>query len=75
MNLLRVIEDFREELAYLDEAIIALVKLAHKRARKKGRPPLWTRPSVIAETQNLNGRNGPGSKGRRRDAGSGSAAS
>jgi hypothetical protein len=68
-NLLKMIEEFREELACLDEVIIAIAKLTHKRAPKRGRPPLWTTPT---EAKKLDGRNG--SNGRRHAA-SASAAS
>jgi len=72
MNLAQMIKDLREEKACLDEVIISLVRLAQKREPKRGRPPLWMRPTLITEPKKLNRRNG--SNGRRHSA-SASAAS
>jgi hypothetical protein len=58
MNLDQMIDDFREERAYIDEVIIGLTKLAQKRAPKRGRPPSWSRPTDITEPKKLDGRKG-----------------
>jgi hypothetical protein len=41
MNIVQVIGDLREYRAQIDQAIMALEKLARERGKKRGRPPKW----------------------------------
>jgi hypothetical protein len=41
MNLNKVIEELKTELACLDEALVVLDRLARGRVKRRGRPPLY----------------------------------
>ena len=67
MDLRQIIADLSEERACLDEVLIGLEKLAHKRTPRRGRPPSWLRPAVMTEPKKLAGLNGA-TNGRRHPA-------
>jgi hypothetical protein len=58
MDIQQMIADLREERAYIDEALIALEKLAHTRTPRRGRPPSWLRLTALTKPTNLDGLNG-----------------
>jgi hypothetical protein len=75
MDIQKMIAELTEERACLDDALIGLEKLAQKRTPRRGRPPKWLRPTVIAETRKVNGGlNGNGATNGRRHAASISSA-
>ena len=41
MNLIKMIEELRQERRSLDEVLMALENLAAGRGRRRGRPPAW----------------------------------
>jgi hypothetical protein len=55
MDIQKMIAELTEERACIDDALIGLEKLAQKRTPRRGRPPKWLRPMVIAESKKLNG--------------------
>jgi hypothetical protein len=58
MNILKIIEEFREERACLDEVLIGLEKLALKRTPRRGRPPAWSKVTRLTAPNNGNGQDG-----------------
>lgn len=57
MNILKIIEDLREERACLDEVLMGLEKLALKRTPRRGRPPKWRRVTSLTASKASNGLN------------------
>jgi hypothetical protein len=57
MNILKIIEELREERACLDEVLIGLEKLALTRKPRRGRPPAWSRVSSLIASKSSNGLN------------------
>jgi hypothetical protein len=47
VNILRIIAELREERARLDEAILALEKVALQQKPRRGRPAAWTREGAL----------------------------
>jgi hypothetical protein len=41
MDVTRILAELRQEREQIDEAILSLERLAHGRARRRGRPPAW----------------------------------
>jgi len=48
MDIQVMIVELREERACLDEALMGLERLAQKQRPRRGRPPKWLKPMVIA---------------------------
>jgi hypothetical protein len=55
MDIQGMIVELREERACLDEALMGLERLAQKQKPRRGRPPKWLKPMVIAASKKLNG--------------------
>jgi hypothetical protein len=51
MDILSIIAELREERTLLDEAILALEKIALQQKPRRGRPPAGTRESAFARPQ------------------------
>jgi hypothetical protein len=58
MNILKMIEELREERVCLDEVLISLEKLALKRTPRRGRPPAWSKMTSLTASKSSNGLNG-----------------
>jgi hypothetical protein len=65
MNILKIIEELREERACLDEVLISLEKLSLKRTPRRGRPPAWSKvasltvsKTSVTASKSSNGLNG-----------------
>lgn len=41
MDVAKILGEMRQERAQIEEAILALERLARARGRKRGRPPAW----------------------------------
>jgi hypothetical protein len=41
MDVLKMLAELRQELAYVEEAILALERLALGHGKRRGRPPAW----------------------------------
>ena len=41
MNINKMLEDMRAERGMVDEAILALERLANRSGKRRGRPPKW----------------------------------
>jgi hypothetical protein len=61
MDILKMLSDLRQEREQIDEAIIALERLARGLGKRRGRPPAW-----MAAQKNSPKRRGrpPGSKNK-----------
>jgi hypothetical protein len=61
MDVSRMISDLRQERVQIDEAIVALERLAQGHGKRRGRPPAW-----MSAQKNLPKRRGrpPGSKNK-----------
>lgn len=57
MNLPKILEELREELALLDELLIGFDKLALKRGPSRGRPPAWSKVAGATAPKSGNGPN------------------
>jgi len=51
MDILRIIAELREERTRIDEAIVALEKIALQQKPRRGRPPGWTREHTLASQE------------------------
>jgi hypothetical protein len=47
VNILKIIEELREERACLDEVLVGLEKLSLKRMPRRGRRPAWSRVTSL----------------------------
>ena len=61
MDILRMIIELREQRAQMDQAILALERLAQGQRRRRGRPPIWM--TAAKDTPKRRGRP-PGSKNK-----------
>ena len=41
MDVIKMLEELRNEREAIEEAIVTLERLAHGRGRRRGRPPAW----------------------------------
>jgi len=67
MDILKMLAELRQELATVDEAILALERLAGGRGRRPGRPPAWMKAATVSAPKRR-GRP-PGSKNKPKPAG------
>jgi hypothetical protein len=58
MNILKIIEELREERACIDEVLMGLERLSLKRTPRRGRPPAWSRVTSLTASKSSNGLNG-----------------
>jgi hypothetical protein len=61
MDILKMLEALRNERARLEEAIMALERLAGRHGKRRGRPPAWM--SAVRTSGSQRGRQ-PGSKSK-----------
>ena len=66
MDAMKMLADLRQERKYIEEAILALERIAGGRGRRRGRPPEWMRKAKTKEARGP-GRP-PGSKNKPRQA-------
>jgi hypothetical protein len=60
MDIMKMLAEMRQELAAIDEAILALHRLATGRGRRRGRKPDWMKEAIAPKRR---GRS-PGSKNK-----------
>jgi hypothetical protein len=61
MDVIKMLETLREEHARLEEAIVAIERLAFRTGKRRGRPPAWM--SAMRQTGSRRGRP-PGSRNK-----------
>lgn len=66
MDVSKILADLREERQQLEEAIVALERIARGRGKRRGRPPAWMAEVGAAPTSTPTKRRGrpPGSKNK-----------
>lgn len=67
MDILKMLADLREQRAQIEEAIIAVERMAMGQGKRRGRPPAWV---TAASAPKRRGRP-PGSKNKPKEAAAG----
>lgn len=64
MDVSKILADLRDERQQIEEAIVALEKIARARGKRRGRPPAWMNQVAVKKRR---GRP-PGSKNKPKDS-------
>jgi hypothetical protein len=56
MDVVKILEELRQERAQIEEAIISLERLARGRGKRRGRPPAWLKEAAAAAPVKKRGR-------------------
>jgi hypothetical protein len=64
MDVTKILVELRAEREQLEEAILTLERLAHRRGKRRGRPPAWLSTEVLAAPVEKRRGRPPGSKNK-----------